>query len=633
MGLGRINNAAARRLTYPSPFFDVAGTYFPQSIRELFYWCRIYYYTNPIIHAGINKVAVYPLTDIDYQDADESLVERWKDIFENILDYRKFQVGVAISTQVYGNELVSINFPFVKKLICNHCGHSEPVKTADYRFRNGHFYLKRCRRCGMSGKAKVVDENTKSLDALSLIRWNVEDIDTEYNPLSGDTEYYYRIPEPIANDIKTGKRVMVENTRQVFIDAVREQKAVILNKDNLFHIKRTTLASELGGWGIPRLLPVLRDAFGMQLLRKSQEMIAIEHAVPLRIIHPAPLADAATSPYASMNLSRWRENIGEELQKWKQDQNYIPITNFPVGYQELGGQGKALMLAPEIRANAELLLAGMEIPTEFLFGGVSWSGSNVSLRMTENTMLGDMRPQRALLRWVVKKISQYFDIPEIDVKFKPFKMADDLQRMAFNLQLAQAGKLSDYTLLSQADLNPTEEFERIKKDATRRSEMAKDAAKAQALAQAEAQQMVMQMQTREQNKMMREQGQLQNQMGAAQMQMQMQAQSGQPVQVPDTLHSREQGVVEQQTQSPAVNAGEVLEQEQQVPAPVEQIVATLQSVDSNTAKELLRRLKESNTGIFQQVLQSLRQQHQSETQVDARSLPEQRPPRRATPAI
>lgn len=76
---GRISGSQATYgLTYPSPFFDVAHTYLPDTLRRLFQWCRYYYLTNPIIAAVINKMAEYAVTDIIIHEEDDGLRERWE---------------------------------------------------------------------------------------------------------------------------------------------------------------------------------------------------------------------------------------------------------------------------------------------------------------------------------------------------------------------------------------------------------------------------------------------------------------------------------------------------------------------------------------------------------------------------
>ena len=96
---------------------------------------------------------------------------------------------------------------------------------------------------------------------------------------------------------------------------------------------------------------------------------------------------------------------------------------------------------------------GMGVPREFLEGGLSYAGTNVSMRMLENAFIGYISRQRQFANWVMQRIANYMEWPEASIRFKPFKMADDIQRKAYLLQLNQAQKISDTTLLADADLN------------------------------------------------------------------------------------------------------------------------------------------------------------------------------------
>jgi hypothetical protein len=65
--------------------------------------------------------------------------------------------------------------------------------------------------------------------------------------------------------------------------------------------------------------------------------------------------------------------------------------------------------------------------------------------------------QRQLAQWVMQEIATFLDWPVAKIRFKPFKMADDLQRKAFLAQINQMGKLSDTSLLAECDYDQKEE--------------------------------------------------------------------------------------------------------------------------------------------------------------------------------
>ncbi len=232
------------------------------------------------------------------------------------------------------------------------------------------------------------------------------------------------------------------------------------------------LADQDRGWGIPLLLPVMKDTFYLQLMKKAQEAILLEHIVPLRVIFPQP-GSGTSDPYTSINLADWRDQVGRELARWRYDNNYIPIFPLPLGNQTIGGDGKALLLTGEMREHCDGILAGMGVPREFVYGGLSYAGTNLSMRMMENFFIDYIGRHRDLLNFVIREISSFLEWKKCDARFKPFKMADDIQRKAYLLQLNQAQKVSDTTLLADADLDQQKESEMMISESTIRVEAMK----------------------------------------------------------------------------------------------------------------------------------------------------------------
>jgi hypothetical protein len=480
---GRMQGSGSMGVNYPSPFFDVAHTYLPTTVKQMFRWCRYYFLTNPLINSVVFKMAEYPVTDIIIDHENKSVVNQWTEYFQDHLRYRAFQVEVGLDYFTYGNAFISMGYPFKKYLSCTKCQFSAPADKvrASWQFTNYNFRFT-CPQCGQIGDAAVKDYYFRNPSGIKLIRWNPEDIEITYNDITGEYTYFYTIPATVRNDIVIGKKDILEGIPQVFIAALREQKGIVFSKDNFFHLRRPTLAAQDRGWGIPLLLPVLKDVFYLQLMKKAQEAILLEHIVPLRILFPQ--AGSGTSdPYTTINLVDWRDHVGQEIARWRMDNNYIPIMPLPLGNQTIGGDGKALMLTGEITQWSEQIINGMQVPIEFIKGGMSYAGTNVSMRMLENAFLGYILRHKALFRWVMREVASFLHWPIANGRFKAFKMADDLQRKAFDLQLNQAGKLSDTTLLVGSDYDQEEENKiMIKETATR-----VEAQKKQQLAMAEIQ--------------------------------------------------------------------------------------------------------------------------------------------------
>jgi len=484
---GRMQNGVTQGVNYPSPFFDVAHTYLPVTVKQLFRWCRYYFLTNPLINATVFKLSEYPITDLTVEHPNAKVKARWEEYFREHLRYRSFQIECGLDYYTYGNGMVSLGFPFHKYLTCQSCKFSERAqKIRQYwSFTNLTFRLS-CPKCNVTSEAEASDFYYRDASGIHPIRWNCEHVEVTYNDVTGEHTYFYTIPPNLRNDVVIGKKDVVESIPQVFIQAMRERKGVVFSKDNFFHMKRPTLAQQDRGWGTPIVLPVLKDTFYLQIMKKAQEAILLEHIVPLRVLFPQS-GSGTSDPYTTINLVDWRDHVAAEIARWRQDNNYIPIMPIPLGNQTIGGDGRALMLTQEIQTWSEHIMSGLGVPREFLIGGMSYAGTNVSMRMLENQFLGFIQRHIQMANWIMKMVAAYMDWPEATIRFKPFKMADDIQRKAYLFQLNQAQKISDRTLLADADLDQEKEDAIMVQETAMRLQSTKKQQLAMAEVQGEAQ--------------------------------------------------------------------------------------------------------------------------------------------------
>lgn len=457
---GRTADGMSRSgVRYPSPFFDIGHTYLPPSVKALLRWCRYYYLVNPLINSVIHKMAEYPITEIVIDEQNKEVKEKWEDLLGQHLRYRAFQIETGLDYYTYGMCVTTIHFPFTKYLICRNCGHKTKAAKTYYKWRNLDYIID-CDKCSSVGQAKVQDFYEKDIRRIRLQRWNPEYINVDPGFAGSDPIYTFELPLQVRNDVLLGKKNVLDNIPDVFVEAMRRNKFIAFNPENVFVMKRPIISQKDEGWGMPLIFPVLKDTFYLQILRKAQEAIAQEHIVPLRVLFPQAGSNSS-DPYTTINLDSWKTRIEGEIAKWKYDNNYIPILPLPIANETIGGDGKALMLHQEMRAWSEQIVAGMGVPQEFVFGGLQYSGSNVSMRMLENQFIGYRIDHTNMLnQFVIKRIANYMGWPTIRAHMRRFKMADDLQRAGLYFQLNQAQKLSDMTLLQEVDQDPTVEEER-----------------------------------------------------------------------------------------------------------------------------------------------------------------------------
>ena len=472
---------------YPSPFFDIAQNYIPRAIKDTFSWCSYYQLTNPLISAVTNKLATYPITDLAYDDDNEGLVNKYRELFERQFLIRTFLVETNLDRYTFGNAFVSVSFPFRKTLTCGNCGHSEEASKCGYKWKGLRFYLT-CNNCGHHGAAKVKDEPMRSPKEIKLIRWNPSSITIRTNEITGKTYYYYKMPQHLRNQIMLGTPNVIETIPQTFIEAMRKKKSILLDSSKIFHARRPSISrdSRDSGWGAPLILPVLKDIFFLQVLRKAQEAVAMDHVVPMRVMFPQITTDG-NNPYAQINLQDWQNEVQTQIRKWRQDVNHIPVMPVPVGYQLIGGQGRSLLLHQELRVYSDQIIAGMGVPTAFIYGEAQYSGASVNLRALENEFLGNRQDMLRLVEFIRDQVAAFLDLPSIGMKFKPFKMADDIQRASFDMNLANAGMISKRSFLQSRNFDFDAERELMVNEAAKYAKDQRELQLKQTEAQGEAQ--------------------------------------------------------------------------------------------------------------------------------------------------
>jgi len=408
-------------------------------------------------------MAEYPITEIVVNEVNKTTKEKWEHILGQHLRIRAFQVEAGLDYFTYGICIITMHFPFEKYLACTNCKFEDKASNLKYKWRNLNYIL-RCPKCDHEGPTKVRDQYLKDFRRIRLMRWNPEYVYIEQGFAGAEPIYTFMVPKGLKNEIMMGKTRVLNTVPDIYIEALKRNRNIAFAPENMFVMKRPIISQRETGWGMPLILPVLKDAFYLQILRKSQEAIASEHIVPLRVLFPQ--AGSGTSdPYTSIPIESWRSRIEREITKWKYDPNYIPVLPLPIGSQSIGGDQKALNLHQEISLWSEQIVAGMGVPREFVFGGLTFSGSNVSMRMLENAFINYRIDQDNLLNeFIIRRVADYMGWPSVRVSMRKFKMADDLQRMSFQFQLNQAMKISDESLLKECDHDPVVEKERKERE-------------------------------------------------------------------------------------------------------------------------------------------------------------------------
>ena len=478
-------------IRYPNPFFDLGQQYMPTTVKELFKWCTYFFYTNPLVNSTITKISRYPITDLVIEESDEKVKRMWKNIFDNVLNIKDRLMEVNLDQNVYGNAIVSIHFPFTRYLLCNECKHRVNIKEVRWSFRN-HGFDWNCPKCHTGQHAdtasndQIKDIPYRSPEDIKIIRWNPENIAIRYNEATAESHYYYSVSKMLRQQVTSGEKEILESLPLLFIQAVKKNRLIKLVNKNVFHLKKPTLAEKDMGWGKPLIQPVIKELYYMATLRKAQEAIAQEHIVPFDFLYPTP--NAQMDPFVHSDLGNWKNRVEEAITKHRRDPNYKAVLPVPVGFGRIGGDGKMLMLTPELNNLTQQIVGGMGIPQEFIFGGLNWTGSSVTLRSLQNDFLHNQTQLLELTKWISEKVSVFLRYPKANkLRFLDFKMADHVQKRQQLLALNSQRKVSDETLLTEFGLDYDKEKKKILAEQGFQNELQDLMARAQAKTSGESQ--------------------------------------------------------------------------------------------------------------------------------------------------
>lgn len=515
------NALLQRTMVGESQFYQFESFYLPSTIKELFAFSAHAHLTNEVVNSAIEKVAEYPITSFlfepllkaavdtpEYQSemrSKQGLVATWEELFDDTLSAKPFAIKTGQHFQTYGNAFCSVYAPFDRILVCSNreCREEVMLDKANWTWDTaGLNFILKCRKCQQKLAARFYDKavtGEAALSRLNLVSWQPSNIEIDFDPFSGQRDYYYTIPDESVKAIKDGNPVRLRHTPADMIEAVKQSRSkqgvkprIRFHKNHIYHLARPGI--DLPGvetpWGMPATVSVLRSIIYLNLMRRAQLALMMEHILPFRYLFPG--IEVTSNSTINLDLGDWRRRMTAEIKKWKRDPLYIMLSPIPLGQGQMGGQGKALMLFNEMAQVKDDMIAGLNVPREFVYGGLTYSGSNVSLRMLENSLLNQVEQIEKMYRWVVKRIHAITGLEKVGVKMRRFKMADDIQMRQLMVGLWQGRAISGNTLGQEFGFDfATEMRKRNQEDI--------DLAIANAKAQAEAANRMMSLQSLLQN--------------------------------------------------------------------------------------------------------------------------------------
>jgi len=451
---------------YPNPFFDYLSRLMPRNIKDMFQWLEYLYANFGQVYPVIKKFSEYAITEIVYNSTSNKVKTNAKKVFDKKLQMKATLINVSNDFHLYGNSFTSLYRPFIRYLNCKKCSQRHNAENTPYTWDPKNFaYLIRCTKCKHHGRALVKNVKLRDVNRLRIIRWDPKQMEIEYNPVSGESQYYYNFPEYLKKELKkkNPSPFILDRMPWEYVQAMKSKKLFKFKSDKIYHMKNPSPAGVSQEWGFPGLLSALKPYFYTAILKKANEAIAFERLTPWRVLYPQG-SSASNDPSQYINMKKWRTELQSAMREWKRDPNMVKLSPIPVGMQQIGGDGRALLLSNEIKMEEENIITSMGVPVEFIRGGLTHAGGSVTLRMIENILFTFTSQLETMMQWLTDEVNNYMNYEEVEVNLIPFKLVDDVQQKQLILQLWEAGKISDTTASEYFDINFEEERKKLISD-------------------------------------------------------------------------------------------------------------------------------------------------------------------------
>ena len=579
---------------YPSPFLNLSDMQLPRSTIETFKWCKYYYTFDPIIAGAINALANFPVTEVMFEDDNntdksKSDIKLYKKVLFKNLNLHKLLIEIGIDYFLYGN-------------------------------------------CFVMGELK--GDSKENLEWKNMVRLDPSKMIIDYNPATGEKKYKWQVPNKIKQIVTTKKpKDEYNKIPDIIKQAVIKRKTIVLDPNQVYHFSRAT--DSMGNnavWGIPIVANVLKLLMYRNILRQAQEAIAREHIVPMRIYY----LDRTNTVDVTADWNKVASDLSAEIKKSIQDPNYKVVSPIPVNVINVGGEGRNLLLTPEIEQIQNEILAGMNVPREFIFGGLSYSGSSISLRILENQfatyrLLLEDFVQNFLIKGMAKARGEWLSEEDNDslvtIKFAELKMQDDVQQKQLIVQLNSAGKCSNDYMWKAFGIDPEKMRNAIEEEAINAALLQGKADRARLQCELENIMLQEQIELKKAEIQAKAQIRMQQVMQAMQPMQPMQGQEGEqqtPQQTPQQAPQQEEQA-QQTNQSPQQEGQAQGVSDEEIEAMVEK--ASMQLKNSSQA-EINQVIKDLPEPYKSKIIKRVAELKNEQGSTDMRPMPEKKPPRR-----
>jgi len=448
---------------FPDPFLDYASIIKPSQIKDVLRWAEFLWGQLGIWRMAGRRVIRYFLTTYELSGGSEGERTRYKEFLDGTLKVMSLLALIGDDFFAYGNSFSTLYVPFRRFLRCTtkNCGLERLSSRVDYTFKDLKFTAY-CPSCKKITTHTHHDRRSLEQEKLRIIRWNPHDIKIHYHPLSQYAEYVWNIPADLSTKIKEGNKFYIETTPWEVIKTVHsEDRSFKFHDSIIYHMKEPTLAGiQNRGWGIPSVLYNFSQAYRVQILKRYDEALAMDYIVPFRCVTPKAGTGREEDPMKDVRLGEFSHHIMNMLREHRLDPTTWHSIPFPIEYQALGGEGKALAPTEQINQATDELLNESGYPAEMYKGTIQAQAAPTALRLFQQTWTHLVAFNNDWLDWLLSTIAINLNWERVTGRMQDVTMADDIENRNLQMQLAAGGMIARGTALSTIGLKYMDEVKK-----------------------------------------------------------------------------------------------------------------------------------------------------------------------------
>lgn len=446
---------------FNDPFLLNSSLYIPKKFRSNLDLAAYLAAQFPSYTQATKRTVSHFITDIQFtgEQGDGKEKDALKQYLIQQLEIMEVLQQAGMEYFIYGNAFIRIYYPFNRYLVDRRDGGyreysvtsfgddiSFDINTMTYEVPDPREHGPVHQR----NKVKLGFKDFKCTDPkkIKIMLIDPRRMTLHMNYVSGTIDYIWRFDEFFIADVKAGNKIwQINETPERMLRAIKEGKDFKFNSKHIFHMANNFISGiSYNGWGIPNILLNYRSIHQMAVLRCINEAIGLDYMLPIRLLSPATSGQGGGADAASaLNMGPWTNSMRKLIDNKRKDPTALHVVPFPVTYQELGGQGKALAPVELMQYAADQTMNDFGYPAELQHLSLQTAEVPTAIRMFESVFNPLYHKLNKCVQWINQAIAKFRDKQIISVKLTPPTMADDLEIRHIYLQLAAGGEVSRAT--------------------------------------------------------------------------------------------------------------------------------------------------------------------------------------------